>query len=210
MPYFLNTYRVPKAGQYTAVVKGVEESLKATGRGGFVNVPVSPRMPGAQSMSVIGTVAGFETLDDVDALVDGALADDMAGIAALDKLGAMCDHFNISVSRVLTPPLDLPDDFDAKIISRTQLAAKPGKGAELIEFLLEWIGELDFRGASILSVALGGQVGAVRYSQIVESLQALEDFNAQITASPRVEKLVELTSGGAIRGVGRITYINQP
>jgi hypothetical protein len=104
----------------------------------------------------------------------------------------------------------LPDDFDGKIISRTQVLAKPGKAPELIELLLEWIEELDFRGASILSVALGGQVGAIRYSQIIESLQTLEDVNAQINASPRVEKLVELTNGAALRGVGRITYINQP
>jgi hypothetical protein len=210
MPYFVNTYRTPKPGQFTAVVNGVAESLKSTGRGGFVSIPISPRMPGVQSMSVVGTVSGFETLDDVDAFFDGLMENDMAGFAARDELGALCERFNLSVSSILTPPLDLPDNFDGKIISRTQVLAKPGKAAELIELLLEWIGELDFRGAGILSVMLGGQAGLVRYSQIVESLQANADVNAQIVASPRMQKLVELTSGPGLRGVSRITHFNQP
>jgi len=210
MPYFLNTFRIPKAGQFTNVVKGVAESLKATGRGGFVNIPVAPRMPATQSMAVIGTVGGFETLDDVDAFFDGLLADDMAGFAARDELGAMCDQFNLSVSRILSPAWTLPEGFEAKIISRNTIVPKPGKGPELIELVLEWREELDFRGAGILSVSLGGQVGAIRVSHILESLQALEDLNGQIGASPRVQKLVELTSGPVMRGVGRITYINQP
>ena len=210
MPYFLNTLRIPKPGQYTAVVKGVEESLKALGRGGFVTIPVSPRMPGTQSMSVMATVGGLETLDDVDALFDGLLADDMAGFAARDELGAMCEHFNLMVSRNLSPAWTPPEGFEPKIVARTQVVAKPGKGPELIDFVLEYAEELDFRGRSVVSVALGGQVGAVRYSAIVESLQALEDLNGQIAASPRRQGLVELTTGSAMRSVGRITYLNQP
>ena len=76
--------------------------------------------------------------------------------------------------------------------------------------LLEWGEELDFRGAGVVSVSLGGQLGAIRVSHIVESLQALEDLHGQIGASPRVQKLVELTNGPPVRSVGRITYINQP
>lgn len=30
MAFFINTYRVPKPGRYTDVVKGMAESLKAT------------------------------------------------------------------------------------------------------------------------------------------------------------------------------------
>ena len=158
---------------------------------------------------VIGTVAGFETLDDVDALLDSLLADDMAGLAARDELGAMCDQSNHSVSRIMSPAWTLPEGFVPKIISRTVLVAKPGKGAELVEFLLEWVEEIDFRGAAIVSVPLGGQVGAVRVSQIVESLQALEDLQGQIAASPRAQKLVELSDPPIMRGVERIVYTNQ-
>ena len=81
---------------------------------------------------------------------------------------------------------------------------------ELTEFLLERSEEIDIRGNTIVSVSLGGQISAIRVSRLVESLQALEDLNGQIGASPRVQKLVELTNGPAVRAVGRITYINQP
>ena len=45
MPYIINNYRIPKPGQYTNVVRGVAESLKAIGRAGFVNGPISPLPP---------------------------------------------------------------------------------------------------------------------------------------------------------------------
>ena len=83
MPYFINTFRIPKPGKFTAVAKGTEESLKATGKFGFVSIPVAPRMPTAQSLAVVGTVTGFETLDDVDVFVDALVADDLAGFAPL-------------------------------------------------------------------------------------------------------------------------------
>ena len=210
MPYIINNYRIPKPGQYTNVVRGVAESLKAIGRAGFVNVPISPPMPNAQGMGVVSTLAGLDTLDDVDALFDSMLADDMAALAARDELSAMCERANLSVSRVLSPPWTPPEGFEAKIISRNIVVAIPGKARELLELLLEWGEELDFRGAGVVSVSLGGQLGAIRVSHIVESLQALEDLNGQIGASPRVQKLVELTNGPAVRAVGRITYINQP
>ena len=209
MPYFINTYRVPKPGQFTAVMRAVAESLKATGQPGLVNIPVSPTMPRNSSMAVIGTVAGFATLDDVDAFFDHLL-DDEARLAGIDKIAAMCDQVNVSVSRVVSPASTWPEGFVPKIISRNFAVAKPGKGPELIELVLEWGEELDFRGNTIVSVLLGGQVGAVRVSHIVESLQALEDLQGQITSSPRVRKLVELINAPVMRGVGRITYMKQP
>ena len=81
---------------------------------------------------------------------------------------------------------------------------------ELTEFLLEWSEEIDIRGNTVVSVSLGGPVGSVRVSQIVESLQAVEDLGAQIATSPRVHQLTELISAPPIRGVVRITYLNQP
>ncbi len=206
MPYFINTYRVPKPGQFTAVMKAVAESLKATGQPGLVNIPVSPTMPRASSMAVIGTVAGFATLDDVDAFFDRLLEDD-ARLAGMDKVAAMCDHVNVSVSRVVSPASTPPEGFVAKIISRSFLVAKPGKGPELIELVLEWGEEL---GNTIVIVSLGGQAGAVRVSHFVESLQALEDLQGRIAASPRVQKLAELINAPVMRGIGRITYFKQP
>jgi hypothetical protein len=210
MPYFINTYRVPKPGQFTAVAKGVAESLKAIGRLGYVNVPVSPPNPFASSMGVVGTVAGFETLDDVDAFFDRIWGDDMAGMAARDELAAKCDLVNLSVSRIVSPAGDLPDGPVAKIISRIWLEAKPGKGPALVEHLLERREELDLRWKPVVSVPLGGAGGAVRVSIFFESLQGYEDFGDQVAASPRTQELVELITGPPIRGVGRITYWNQP
>lgn len=210
MPYFVNTFRIPKPGKFTAVAKGTEGSLKATGKFGFVSIPVAPRMPTAQSLAVIGTVTGFETLDDVDAFVDALVADDYAGFAARDDLSAMCDHFNWSVSRIESPTVETPEGFVAKIISRSSVVSKPGRGPELVDFLLEWREEIDMPIKPIISVSLGGVAGMVRVSALTESLQAVEDFGRQTVASPRYGKLVELTDGSTIRSVARITYINQP
>ena len=210
MPYFINVYRVPKPGQFTAVAKGVEESIKALGRPGFVNIPVSPPMPFATGLAVISTVGGMETPDDVDALFDSLLDEDMAGFAGREQLAAMCDQVSLSVSRIMNPPGTRPEGFVPKIISRTFAVAKPGKGPELMELLLDWREELDFRGNTVVSVPLGGQAGEVRVTQIVESLQALEDLRGQIAASPRVQKFVELVNAPVTRGVGRITYMNRP
>ena len=210
MPYFISSYRTPKPGQSAAVIKGVEETLKAIGRPGYVTIPVSGPMPWATSAAVGGTVAGFQTLDEVDELMDGLLADDMAGLAARDELSAMCDHVNNSVSRVVSPARTPLEGFVPKIVSRSFLTAKPGKARELTEFLLEWSEEIDIRGNTVVSVSLGGAVGSVRVSQIVESLQAVEDLGEQIATSPRVHQLTELISAPPIRGVVRITYLNQP
>ena len=210
MPYFINTYRTPKPGKSTAVVRGVIESLKAIGRRGFVTIPISGPMPWATSATVGGTVGGFQTLDEVDALMDGLLADNMAGLAARDELSAMCDQVNNSVSRIVSPPPTPWEGFVPKIISRTFLSAKPGKVRELTEFLLEWSEEIDIQGNTIVSVSLGGPIGNIRVARIVESLQALEDLGQQISASPRVQQLAELTSAPPIRAVARITYLNQP
>ena len=210
MQYFINTYRIPKPGQYAAVIKGVEESIKAIGRPGYVTIPVSGPMPWATSAAVGGTVGGFQTLDEVDALMDDLVADDMAGLAPWDELSAMCDQVNNSVSRIVSPAWTPLEGFVPKIVSRTFLTAKPGKARELTEFLLEWSEEIDIRGNTVVSVSLGGPVGSVRVSQIVESLQAVEDLGEQIATSPRVHQLTELISAPPIRGVVRITYLNQP
>ena len=133
-------------------------------------------MPWATSAAVGGTIGGFQTLDEVDALMDGLVADDMAGLATWDELSAMCDQVNNSVSRIVSPAWTPLEGFVPKIVSRTFLTAKPGKARELTEFLLEWSEEIDIRGNTVVSVSLGGPVGSVRVSQIVESLQALRPW----------------------------------
>ena len=131
-------------------------------------------------------------------------------MAARDKISAICDQDNVSISRVVSPRWTPPEGFVPKIVQRNNMVAQPGNARELLEFLLEWRDELDFRGNTIVSVPLGGQAGAVRVTQIVESLQALEDLRGQIAASPRFPKLRDLINPSGGRGVGRITYRNQP
>ncbi len=210
MPYFINTFRVPKPGHFTAVARGVEQSLGATGWSGSISVPIAPRMPANGSLAIIGTVAGFETADDVDAIVDGLFPDNMAGLAARDPLVSMCDHFNWTTSRIISPAINPVDGFVPKIIGRTTLVAKPGAAAALLDLLLEWREELDMPAKPIVSVPLGGLAGSIRVSTITESLQAYEDFGAQIAADPRSQKLAELVTGPPLRGVGRISFNHQP
>ena len=93
MPYFVNTYRVPKPGQNLAVADRVGENIKASGKPGFVSISISPPRPTAQGGGVVGTFAGFETLDDVDAFIDGVLARGGSN-AATETLNAMCDQVN--------------------------------------------------------------------------------------------------------------------
>ena len=90
------------------------------------------------------------------------------------------------------------------------MVAKPGKLPALLELVQKWGEELDFQGAGVLSVPLGGQSGAVRTSILLERLQASEDLRAQIAASARGPELLELIDGPVMRGVARITYVNQP
>ena len=133
----------------------------------------------------------------------------MAEMAARDELSAKCDLINLTVSRVVGPVITAPEGFVPKIMNRNFVVAKPGKLPALLELLQEWGEELDVRGAGVVSVPLGGQPGALRTSQLLESLQALEDFREQIAASPRLPKLLELLDGPVLRGVGRITYSTQ-
>ncbi len=210
MEYFINTYRVPKPGQFTDVVNGVAESLEATGRRGFVNIPMSPPSPSTQSSQIIGTVAGFETLDEVDAFFDELLADGMAGFSSRDTLSAKCDSFNISVSEILSPVQARSQVFNAKIVERATVSAKPGKEDELIEAMTEWATESVFPAVKAVSVMIGGERGLVRLTHIVESLQALDDLRQELRSSPQAQRMGELIDPPAMREVGRITYMSSP
>ena len=59
------------------------------------------------------------------------------------------------------------------------MVAKPGKLPALLELVQKWGEELDFQGAGVLSVPLGGQSGAVRTSILLERLQRTFEHRLQ-------------------------------
>ena len=210
MAYFINTYRVPKPGLFTDVVSGMAESLKATNRLGYINMQMSPQRPSTENAQLTGTVAGFETLDDVDAFFDDLLANDMAGLSSRNSLASNCDSFNMSISELMTPMWTPPEGFNAKIVERASVSAKPGKEFELIDALTEWATGSDFPAGKFVSVMIGGERGLVRLTHIVESLQSLHDLRQELRASVAAKGIGELVDPPAMREVGRITFMNMP
>ena len=114
MPYFINTWRTPRPDQYLNVVKGAKESLERTGRPGNITTTVSHPSPAQTSMGVIGTVAGFPTIQDVQDFLE-SLWEDESNIERLGNLGALCSSSTESISQMNSQPqANRYENFDAK------------------------------------------------------------------------------------------------
>ena len=126
MSYFTNFVRVPSAGKMGVVLDAITASLAATGRPGFITVPVSAAAPNNPRPGIISTIGGTATLDDIDALQE-ALLQNATVINRLDAIDAMCDRTHWTVSENLSGPLGTPSEYEPKVVGRTFVMAKPGK-----------------------------------------------------------------------------------
>ena len=117
MPYFVNTWRSPKPGHFMEVANAAREALQGTGKPGNVSTTISHPRPTERNMGVVGTIAGFPEIADVEEFFDAVLGDE-SRFASVEKANALCDHFNVSVSEVLHGPNTLPDNFNPKFIQR--------------------------------------------------------------------------------------------
>ena len=126
MSYFTNFVRVPSAGKMGVVLEAITASLAATGRPGFITVPVSAAAPNNPRPGIISTIGGTATLDDIDAIQE-ALLQNATIMNRLDAIDAMCDRTHWTVSENLSGPLGTPSGYEPKVVGRTFMVAKPGK-----------------------------------------------------------------------------------
>ena len=206
MPYFINTWRTPRPDQYLNVVKGAKESLERTGRPGNITTTVSHPSPAQTSMGVIGTVAGFPTIQDVQDFLE-SLWEDESNIERLGNLGALCSSSNVSISQMINQPqANRFENFDAKYVQRTFITPATGKGPELEELLCEWGDDTDLKVGTILSRNMSGEATQIRISHFLEDLTTLEELKKEIAGSPRLSKFRELIGPVPRIGLGRIYY----
>ena len=90
-------------------------------------------------MAVVGTTVVFQALAEVDEFFD-ALLEDESRFEAVEKVNALCDRANISVSQVLSDPSNMPDDFQPKFIQRLFITPEVEKVGDAVDMLL---GELN-------------------------------------------------------------------
>ena len=201
MPYFINTWRTPRPDQYLNVVKGAKESLERTGRPGNITTTVSHPSPAQTSMGVIGTVAGFPTIQDVQDFLE-SLWEDESNIERLGNLGALCSSSNVSISQMINQPqANRFENFDAKYVQRTFITPATGKGPELEELLCEWADDTDLKV---------GEATQIRISHFLEDLTTLEELKKEVAGSPRLSKFRELIGPVPRIGLGRIYYSKRP
>jgi hypothetical protein len=157
-------------------------------------------------MGVIGTVAGFPTIQDVQDFLE-SLWEDESNIERLGNLGALCSSSNVSISQMINQPqANRFENFDAKYVQRTFITPATGKGRELEELLCEWADDTDLKVGTILSRNMSGEATQIRISHFLEDLTTLEELKKEIAGSPRLSKFRELIGPVPRIGLGRIYY----
>ena len=209
MSYFINTWRTPKHGHFREVEKLAQESLKATGRFGNLSVTVSHPRPTDSNLKVIGTVGGFQTADDVGDFFN-SIWENESGFNNIEKINALCEQSNVSVSKVLNPSPIRAQDMEPRFIYRHFITPVKGAFSELSKMLVEWNQDTNLRVHSVVSHDMSGPATRIRVSQFVETLGVLEELQAEIWSNQRMARFSELVSGPPVRGLGRITLINRP
>ena len=206
MSYFTNFVRVPSAGKMGVVLDAITASLAATGRPGFITVPVSAAAPNNPRPGIISTIGGTATLDDIDALQE-ALLQNATAMNRLDAIDAMCDRTHWTVSENLSGPLGTPSGYEPKVVGRTFMVAKPGKKQELVDALLGTRDKISSDVKPMLSTPLSGPISAVRITYISTSLQDLEDQRREFLGDrARNVGLPDLVGQVPIFHLGRVVY----
>ncbi|HIA16679.1 MAG TPA: hypothetical protein EYN72_07860 [Dehalococcoidia bacterium] len=206
MSYFTNFVRVPSAGKMGVVLEAITASLAATGRPGFITVPVSAAAPNNPRPGIISTLGGTATLDDIDA-VQEALLQNATIMNRLDAIDAMCDRTHWTVSENLSGPLGTPSGYEPKVVGRTFMVAKPGKKQELVDALLGMRDKISSDVKPMLSTPLSGPISAVRITYISTSLQDLEDQRREFLGDrARNAGLPDLVGQVPIFHLGRVVY----
>ena len=206
MSYFTNFVRVPSAGKMGVVLDAITASLAATGRPGFITVPVSAAAPNNPRPGIISTLGGTATLDDIDA-VQEALLQNATIMNRLDAIDAMCDRTHWTVSENLSGPLGTPSGYEPKVVGRTFMVAKPGKKQELVDALLGMRDKISSDVKPMLSTPLSGPISAVRITYISTSLQDLEDQRREFLGDrARNAGLPDLVGQVPIFHLGRVVY----
>ena len=205
MSYFTNFVRVPSAGKMGVVLDAITASLAATGRPGFITVPVSAAAPNNPRPGIISTIGGTATLDDIDALQE-ALLQNATAMNRLDAIDAMCDRTHWTVSENLSGPLGTPSEYEPKVVGRTFVVAKPGKRQALVDAFLGIRDKVTPDVKPMVSAPMSGPISAVRVTYFGASLQDLDDQIKEFRGQARSSGVPDLFSQVPVFHLGRVVY----
>ena len=205
MSYFTNFVRVPSAGKMGVVLDAITASLAATGRPGFITVPVSAAAPNNPRPGIISTIGGTATLDDIDALQE-ALLQNATAMNRLDAIDAMCDRTHWTVSENLSGPLGTPSEYEPKVVGRTFVVAKPGKRQALVDAFLGIRDKVTPDVKPMVSAPMSGPISAVRVTYFGASLQDLDDQVKEFRGQARSSGVPDLLSQVPVFHLGRVVY----
>ena len=206
MKYFINTWRTPKNGNLWSVTDASEASVLNTDRGGNVTVTLAPSDPISQSLMVVSTVGGFQSLGEIENFHD-AILQDGSRYSALDRISNLCDHTNISISEILNFK-EWPPGFAPKYVKRDLITPASGALPELLELLSEWREESTTNIHWVFSQTVRGLSLSepLRVSHFAESLEELATFQTDdINNNTRLARFGELIVSPPIRSTSRIT-----
>ena len=205
MSYFTNFVRVPSAGKMGVVLDAITASLAATGRPGFITVPVSAAAPNNPRPGIISTIGGTATLDDIDALQE-ALLQNATAMNRLDAIDAMCDRTHWTVSENLSGPLGTPSEYEPKVVGRTFVVAKPGKRQALVDAFLGIRDKVTPDVKPMVSAPMSGPISAVRITTFGASLQDLDDQIKEFRGQARNAGVPDLLGQVPVLHLGRVVY----
>ena len=205
MSYFTNFVRVPSAGKMGVVLDAITASLAATGRPGFITVPVSAAAPNNPRPGIISTIGGTATLDDIDALQE-ALLQNATAMNRLDAIDAMCDRTHWTVSENLSGPLGTPSEYEPKVVGRTFVVAKPGKRQALVDAFLGIRDKVTPDVKPMVSAPMSGPISAVRITTFGTSLQDLDDQIKEFRGQARNAGVPDLLGQVPVLHLGRVVY----
>ena len=205
MSYFTNFVRVPSAGKMGVVLDAITASLAATGRPGFITVPVSAAAPNNPRPGIISTIGGTATLDDIDALQE-ALLQNATAMNRLDAIDAMCDRTHWTVSENLSGPLGTPSEYEPKVVGRTFVVAQPGKRQALVDAFLGIRDKVTPDVKPMVSAPMSGPISAVRVTYFGASLQDLDDQIKEFRGQARSSGVPDLFSQVPVFHLGRVVY----